>query len=510
MKLSALARALHAPLHGADADARGIAVDSRRVAPGDLFVALPGTRSDGTAYVGDAVARGAVGVCASRPWAGVPTIEVAEPRQALARLAAAFYGQPARSLRLIGITGTLGKTSTALLVQSALAGNGRVVGVVGSLGARIAGLAGAPPALPDHCGMTTPDAHVLHHTFRAMADARVGTVVMEVTSHALAQRRVEGLTFAAGVFTNLVPDEHLEFHSTPGHYLRTKARFLDLLEGGAPIVVNHDDPLVRELVRERLGSGRRSGPRHAVIGVSAAGAADAAAVVEDLRVDTLGSSFVLRLRAPLPRLDDDPLAPLDVPLRLPLLGVQQAANAALAATAALVAGAPPDEVSRAVAAMQPMHRRMEVVRAADPLVLDDTVGNPQSLRAVFDTVRLIPHAGVRVIFGIRGMRGPEINRRLAHTLAGLVVDRGTQVPTRLVVTACEDAAGPRDRVLPEEQAVVRDVLDAARAPYEFEPTLAGAVARLLDGAAPGELVLLLGAQGMDAAAELTRARLDGG
>jgi UDP-N-acetylmuramoyl-L-alanyl-D-glutamate--2,6-diaminopimelate ligase len=507
VRLSELARALAAPLHGPDAEVRGLSIDSRRVTPGDLFVALPGTRSDGTAYVADAVARGAVGVCAPRPIPGVPTIEVAEPRQALARLAAAFYGNPAQAMRLVGITGTLGKTSTAILVQSALAGNGRVVGIVGSLGAHVRGLPGTPPSLPDYGGMTTPDAHLLHRVFRSMADMGVGTVVMEVTSHALVQRRVEGLTLALGVFTNLVPDEHLEFHSTPAHYLRTKARFFDLLVDGAPLVMNHDDPLVRELVRERLDAAHPSGGAHPVIGVTVTGAPDADVAVEGLRVDALGSSFVLRLRAPLPRLDDTPLAPLAVPLRLPVLGVQQAANAALAATAALIAGAPPDEVSRAVAAMQPMHRRMEVVRPADPLVLDDTVGNPQSLRAVFETVRLIPHTGVRVAFGIRGMRGPEINRRLAHTLAGLVVDRGTQVPTRLVVTASEDTAGPRDRVLPEEQTVVRDVLDAARAPYTFEPTLAGALGRLLEGAAPGELVLLLGAQGMDRAAELARGRL---
>ncbi|HYC33941.1 MAG TPA: Mur ligase domain-containing protein, partial [Gemmatimonadales bacterium] len=139
MRLSELARAVGSGHTGGDVEVSGIAVDSREVRPGDLFVAQRGVSSDGLEFVGEAVRRGAVALCAEAVRDGVPSVVVADARAAVPRLAAALYGHPARALRLIGITGTLGKTSTALLVQSALEASGTGVGVIGSLGVRIRG-----------------------------------------------------------------------------------------------------------------------------------------------------------------------------------------------------------------------------------------------------------------------------------------------------------------------------------------------------------------------------------
>jgi UDP-N-acetylmuramoyl-L-alanyl-D-glutamate--2,6-diaminopimelate ligase len=452
---------------------------------------------------------------------------VPDPHAALARLAAAFHGEPARALTLLGITGTLGKTSTALLVETALAASGgdRSIGVVGSLGARVRGPAAArlpAGALPDLSGMTTPDAPVLHQAFRAMVDAGVRTVAMEVTSHALAQRRVEGLRFALGILTNLVPDEHLEFHPTPEDYLATKARFLDKLALGAPLVVNADDPLVRDMVRHAVARTPRP-----VIGVSLGEAAHAlsdddvpvlaaddllapAVTVEALRADAGGSTCTLRLHRPIPRLEavgGGTVPAQAVPIVLPVLGVQQVANVALAAVAALVAGATPAGVTEALAEMEPMHRRMEVVHAGGPLVVDDTAGNPQTLRAVFASVAGIARRELRVVFGVRGLRGAEINRRLARTLAAEVARAAGREPVTLVVTASEERADARNRVTPEEREAALAPLRDAGVAHAFEPRLDDAVRRLLDGVPADALVLVLGAQGMDTAAALVRATL---
>ncbi len=482
MLLSELAGEVPGALVGDDVGVSGIAVDSRQVLPGDLFVMQRGAKADGSAFLPEARRRGAVAACAAASVPGMPTLVVSDPRAAVPALAAALYGRPAGAMRLVGITGTLGKTSTALLIQAALAATGVPVGMIGSLGVQSGG-----PVL--ETGMTTPDAPAIHRALRRMLDAGVATAALEVTSHGIALRRVAGLTFALGVVTNLVPDEHLDFHRTPDHYLRTKARFLDMLQDGAPVVINQDDARVRAMVQAAV----KRRPR-AVVGVTCGDDGDAAAAVSGLRSDAAGSAFALEIRCPVPRLDGGVLEPCAVPMVLPVFGVHQVANAALAAAAALIAGASPMGVTEAVAEIGPIRRRMEIVRSASPVVLDDTVGNPRTLAAVFDSIRAIPYGGLRVVFGIRGSRGPDINRRLASSLAALVRAEVARHPVRLVITASDGAAGARDRVRPEERDAVVDTLRKEAVEFAYEPALGGAVRRALDGVAADELVLLLGAQ----------------
>jgi UDP-N-acetylmuramoyl-L-alanyl-D-glutamate--2,6-diaminopimelate ligase len=471
-------------------DIRGIAVDSRLARPGDLFAVMRGGHADGAAFVADAVARGAVALCAPAAVIGVPTIVAPDPRALLPRLAATLYGHPARALSLVGITGTLGKTSTALLVETALGATGRPVGVIGSLGVRVRGK--PVDTIPGVAGMTTPDAPAIHAALRQMADAGVESAIMEVTSHALAQGRVAGLEFALGVFTNLVPDEHLEFHATPDDYVRTKLRFLDQLAPGAPLVTDYDDE------RLRAATAHVANP---VVGVSATAVDGASVLVENVRADASGSTFSVRATRELPGVGGRRIASVAIPLVLPVFGTQQASNAALAATAALLAGASPEGVTAAVAEMRPIRRRMEVLRPRAPFVLDDTVGNPRSLRAVFESVRAaVPAAALRVAFGVRGSRGVAINAGLARALADCVrEERDRGVPVRLVVTASEDDAGPRDRVQPEERDAVAATLAAADVEFELAPTVGEAVARVVEGWGADDAVLVIGAQGMDRA-----------
>ena len=489
-RLTALAAALGAVHVGRDVEVTGIAVDSREVRPGDLFVAFRGSTLQGLDFLPEARRRGAVALCAEQADDGLPTLLVSEPRAAVARLAAEIHGHPARALHLIGITGTLGKTSTALLVQSALEASGVGVGVIGSLGVRIRGRV-------RETGMTTPDAPTIHRALRAMADAGVRLAALEVTSHALALGRVEGLAFALGVFTNLVPDEHLEFHGTPDEYLRTKLRFLDLLGPAAPLVYNADDARVAEAVaRDGI---RRPRP---LVPVSLRQAAGAAVILRGLRADAAGSAFALEILRPLPTIEGGEVGPQLVPLVLPVFGLQQVANAALAAASALVAGATPLGVTESVAEIAPIRRRMELVRQASPAMLDDTAGNPRTLRAVFESIRVIPHRGLRIAFGIRGARGAAINTRLACTLAELVRARADDSALQLVVTASEDSAGPRDRVTDEERDAVTAALRGAGIPFTYEPTLHDAIRRVLDHHRADDLILILGAQGMDRAAQI--------
>ncbi|HET8622861.1 MAG TPA: Mur ligase family protein [Gemmatimonadales bacterium] len=492
-RLSELARAVGGAVAGEDVDITGLAVDSRAVRAGDLFMALPGTRDDGFRYITDAVGRGARAVMTHEAVRSVPTIVVRDPRRAVAPVAAAFHGHPARRLRLIGITGTLGKTSTSLLLETALAAAGASVGALGSLGVR----QGVPRAgtVGRTARLTTPDAPSIHATLARFVEAGIGTAVMEVTSHGILQERVGALEFALGIFTNLVPDEHLEYHPTAEHYVETKLRFVDLLARGAPLVHASGDARVAS----------RAGERGVAVGL---GGTDAAPVtIGSVQYHLNGVSFILAVARELRGPGGLMVAPTALPIALPLLGRHQLANAALAATAALLLGVEPDAICAAFESPPPLRRRMEVVWPGRPLVIDDTVGNPRSLRAVFDSVQRLGRHGLRVAFGIRGGRGVTINRQLAATLAEQMARLSRAAPVRLVVTASADAASGANRVSDDERAVVVEVLDRAGTPYVFEPTLAAAVHRILDGCRPDELVLLLGAQGMDGAAELVRGQL---
>ena len=481
--LTALAAALDAHAT-ADAEVTGIAVDSRAVKPGDLFVALPGLTRDGESFIDEARRRGAAAVMAREADDTLPTIVVEDPRAALPILASAFYGQPSRRMRLIGVTGTLGKTSTASFLQAALHAAGEEVGMIGSLGI----------SLGDRVldtGMTTPDAPVIHAAFREMVDHGCRTAVMEVTSHALLLRRTDGLVLSLGVLTNLVPDEHLEFHPTPEHYLKTKLRFFDLLAPGAPLIVNVDNSLADTHTRAL----RR--PR---IAVTRQGHADAAVSIEDLAFSVHGSRFLFRVREPLPGLGGE-IPPQEIAISTPLLGNEQATDLALGATAALVAGVPAEAIARAAASVRPLRRRMELIRAS-PMVLDDTTGNPRSLRGVFDFVQQLTITGrIRVIFGLRGMRGTMINESLVQTLAELAHACRAEV----TLTASRDLADERNRVQPAEADAALRALTAAASDFAYEPELRAAIARALRDAGRDDFILLLGAQGMDRAAELTRA-----
>ena len=489
-RLSVLARQTGLVPFGDDVEITGLAADSRRVAPGDLFVAVPGAQHDGRRFVEGAVAAGAAAVCTTIPVEGVPTLVAAEPRAALADLAAAFYDHPAREVALVGVTGSLGKTSTALLVQSCLAGGGMRVGVIGSLGVRARG------AVHD-TGMTTPDALVTQQELRWMADEGVACAVMEVSSHGILLERVRGLELALGLFTNLVPDEHLEFHPTPEHYVQTKLRFLRMLRPGAPVVFNADDDIVREAVRAR-----HPGP---AAGVTLRDRADSAVWVRDVRLHAAGSDFTLVLRHDLETIVGGALPAGSHALRVPLLGQQQVGNAALAATAALLAGVPAADVAAGMARTAPIRRRMQVVHAGAPLVLDDTVGNPRSIDLVRRTIAELPHRTLRIAYAVRGTRGPTINEHNAEALAALALAGGG----RLVVTTSDDAADERNRATPEERDATLAMLRARGVPFDFQPRLADAVRDALDGVGADDLVLLLGAQGMDAGAAMVREALAG-
>jgi UDP-N-acetylmuramoyl-L-alanyl-D-glutamate--2,6-diaminopimelate ligase len=251
MRLSDLVQGLGISGEIADLEIGGIQYDSRRVAPGDLFVVWTGQRSDGRVHAAQAVANGAVAVLASGPPlaaadAGTPWLLAADPRALLGPLAARLYGHPDRELVLAGVTGTNGKGTTATVLARVLEAAGRPCGFLGSYGYSFGGQA-------YRGDRTTPEGSDLFRLLREMRQAGAQGVSMEVSSHALVQGRLDGAAFDVAVFLNLTRD-HFDFHTDFEDYFAAKRRLFDKLKPGGRAVANADDPYGARLLAEIPGA----------------------------------------------------------------------------------------------------------------------------------------------------------------------------------------------------------------------------------------------------------------
>jgi len=230
---------------GSDISVTHITIDSRTVSAQSLFMCIRGLHSDGHDYIDSAIESGATSIVCEQLPVQMPThvtfIKVSDSRQALARIAANFYGMPANELTMLGVTGTNGKTSITYFTESVLRHWGRRTGVIGTSGARIADEALAIP----YATATTPDTIELHHILQVMRDGGADSVVMEVTSHALALQKAVGIPFQIGMFINLTQD-HLDFHGTMDDYLAEKAKLFQMCETG---VFNADDAYAARIMQ---------------------------------------------------------------------------------------------------------------------------------------------------------------------------------------------------------------------------------------------------------------------
>ena len=433
---------------GKDRPITALATDSRAVVPGALFLALPGTQADGHRFVADAAARGAAAAVVERAVdAALPQVVVASSARAALVLARDWHGDPAAHLTLVGITGTNGKTTTTALVRHLL-DDGGTAGTIGTLGA----FDGAGRAVPSTAGsLTTPGPVDLQATLAALRDRGVTHVAMETSSHSLDQGRLDGLQFAAGIFTNLTR-EHLDYHGTMERYLAAKLRLVDLLADGAPAVVNEDDPAWAVIERRpRVSFGRHPD-------------ADVRAEAEVLGAG--GSRFVLAGRFGTREVD------------LPLSGEFNVANALGAAACALSLGHPLDQVVARLAAAPQVPGRMERLAASPCTVLRDYCHTPDAFERVLATLRPLTPGRLMILFGCGGDR-----------------DRGKRPEMGAIAARLADQVYlTTDNPRGEDPARIIDDIAAGMggAPYHRILDREAAIAAALGTAAPGDTLLLAG------------------
>jgi UDP-N-acetylmuramoyl-L-alanyl-D-glutamate--2,6-diaminopimelate ligase len=382
----------------------GVTLRGQNAQAGDLFAALPGASSHGGRYAADAVGRGAVAVLTDAAGVahmggdvGVPVLIHSEPRSVLGELAATVYGHPSDHLRVIGVTGTSGKTTTTYLAEAGLRSADRVSGLIGTVGVRIDGR--DQPSV-----LTTPEAPDLQALLAVMVEQGVDTVVMEVSSHALTLGRVDGVKFAVGGFTNLSRD-HLDFHPTMEDYFDAKARLFD---AGSPThasisVICIDDDAGRAMARLA----------HHPVSVSATGR-DADWRAESVETVELGAQEFLAV---------DP-AGVHHGLRIGLPGRYNVANCLLAAALLDAVGVSPEQAAPGLRSATVPGRLEPIDRGQDFLALVDYAHKPGALRAVLETLREQSSGRLAVVFGAGGNRDPgkrEPMGRVAAELADLVV-----------------------------------------------------------------------------------------
>lgn len=381
----------------------GIAIDSRKVQPGDVFVALKGGSADGHVYIQSAIDRGAAAIVGERPMEGlpVPYVRVANSRQALTHLAAAFYGHPGKNLTVIGVTGTDGKTTTCNLLYQVLIAAGLKAGMISTVNAVI-----GDEVLDTGFHVTTPDAHDVQYYLARMVEAGLTHVVLETTSHGLAQFRTDASQYDIAVVTNIT-HEHLDEHGSYENYRAAKGRLFTLLAGTAEkphgnprlSVLNLDDKKSYHYLHEitptpqvTYGFSPEADIRAEQMTFSPAGIAFWA-VAEDFRVEVTSA----------------------------LVGAYNVSNCMAALTAAVRGlGIAPEAAARGIASLPGIPGRMERIDMGQNFAaIVDFAHTPNALKSALEAARTMTNQRVITIFGSAGLRDKEKRRMMAEVAAEL-------------------------------------------------------------------------------------------
>jgi UDP-N-acetylmuramoyl-L-alanyl-D-glutamate--2,6-diaminopimelate ligase len=428
-----------------DVEITGLAYDSRAVVPGALFFCVTGLSRDGHKYAAEAVERGAAALVVERPLGlGVPEVLVESARAAMAPCAARFYGDPTAELRVVGVTGTNGKTTTTHLVRALLEASGIPCALLGTVTAVVGGK-------ESEVVRTTPEAIDLQCTFQAMLEAGDRACAMEVSSHALELHRAECIHWAAAVFTNLTQD-HLDFHPTMEDYFDAKRRLFAASPGSS--IINVDDPYGARLAAELVDAttfaiDRPADYRAAEVHTGFAGS----------RFDLRGLGLELELQSPLP-------------------GRFNVYNVLAAVAAARALGVDDSTIAPAVESVRRVPGRFELVDEGQEFaVLVDYAHTPDSLENVLRAARDLGDGRVIAMFGCGGDRD-RAKRPLMGQIAARVAD---------VVIVTSD--NPRSE---DPEAIIAEILAGAGDGPEAIVDRRAAIARAIELAEPADVVVIAG------------------
>ena len=428
-----------------------ICIDSRKVQPGDLFICTPGLRMDAHDFAPQAVESGAVALLVDHELKiDVPQVVVEDVRLAIAYVAAQFHGNPAGKLRLIGITGTKGKTTTSFLIKSILEEAGRKVGLIGTVCSMI-----GDEEIP--AKLTTPDPVDTQKMLARMVEAGVQDVIMEVSAHALALNRLTGITFEVGAFSNFSQD-HLDFFDSMDSYFDCKMKFFDP-SMTKKIVYNADDDRIggamAKIGREALRIGIREG---------------CDVYANDIEINERGTNFLMTWHKQ-----------FRISVALKLAGVFNVYNALMAAGICIQLGVSPEDIRRGLEEISSVPGRIELLETGTPYrVILDYAHSPDSLENILKAVRETTKGRMIVLFGCGGNRD-RAKRPLMGQIAGELADF-------CVLTS----DNPRNEDPMEILGSIEEGIRGTGCDYIMIENRRAAIKYALENAAAGDVVILAG------------------
>ncbi|MEK3869185.1 MULTISPECIES: UDP-N-acetylmuramoyl-L-alanyl-D-glutamate--2,6-diaminopimelate ligase [unclassified Paenibacillus] len=441
----------------------GIAIDSRKVQPGDLFICLPGHTVDGHDFAPQAADKGAAALVVER-WLDdcpLPQLKVKDSRLAMAVLGNVFFGFPSRRLKVIGVTGTNGKTTTTYLIERILEDQGRSTGLIGTIQRKFAGRTYPMSG-------TTPESLELQRYLHEMAEGGAAYCVMEVSSHALDQGRVKGTHFRTAVFTNLTQD-HLDYHNTMEEYRGAKGLFFSRLGNNYPAnpdersyaVLNADDPASSYFAKQTAAETITYGVEN-----------EADVRASDISVTAKGTSFHV----------DTFQGSADISLRM--VGKFNVYNALAAIAAALLEGIPLERIKASLEAVKGVEGRVEAVDEGQSFaVIVDYAHTPDGLENVLRTVNEFAKGRVICVFGCGGDRD-RTKRPIMGRIAAKYADH-------VIVTSDNPRTEDPDAILSDiEQGLIGDGVDRSR--YELIVDRREAIQKAIEMASREDVVLIAG------------------
>ncbi|WP_425807047.1 UDP-N-acetylmuramoyl-L-alanyl-D-glutamate--2,6-diaminopimelate ligase [Desulfitobacterium sp. Sab5] len=427
-----------------EVEIKGITMDSRQVQAGDLYACVPGANADGHDFAAQAIAKGAVALLVERILPlEVPQIQVGNVRSVLGKIAANIYNYPSNHLEMVGVTGTNGKTTVTHLIEQIVEKQGKKAGLIGTLGARIAGR-----EIPG--SRTTPEAVNVQKLLAEMVEENVDFAVMEVSSHALDLGRVRGCEFDAGIFTNLTQD-HLDYHKTMEGYLQAKARLFKELKGAKQPkigVINGDDPASKTLLEVSASPVVTYGVRSENLDYRA----------ENIQLSAHGIQFTVRFKG----------KTQDVHYATP--GMFSVYNALAAFAWGVESGRNPQLIADALAEIKGVPGRFESVRKGQPFpVIVDYAHTPDGLENVLNTAREFTHGRLITVFGCGGDRDKgkrpqmgEIASRLSDFVIVTSDNPRTEVPEQIIKDILAGVTGVEYTAMVNRREAIETACRAAK------------------------------------------------
>lgn len=467
----------------------GLAYNSKAVDKGNVFVCIKGFKTDGHAYILEAVSNGATAIVVEdyqEGWEDIPQYRVQDSRKALAAMSDAYYNHPSQSLKTIGITATNGKTSTSFMTNAILEQHGLNTGLIGTVVVKFGDYT-------EPTKLTTPESLDLHHYFAQMRDQGVSHVTMEVSSSALDLSRVGSVDFDI-VTLNNISREHIDLHGSFEEYFNSKA---SLIRDAGPdkwAILNLDDYYSASLLEET----------EANVLTFSVETNDGDLICKNLDLSTGRAKFTVEVRKPF-TVGSTTYEPMEFDIELSTPGYHSVYNSMVAIAAGLLNEIPVSTIQKGLASFGGVERRFEMVFEDDFKILDDHFANYGNINVTLSTLQQMDYTNLKLVYAIRGSRGITVNRENAQAIVEWAPKLGIK---EIIATLSESHVDEKDQVTEEELRVFEEMMADADIKVDLHRELDDAVQKAVSEADKNDVVLLAGCQGMDPGAKIALEQLN--